>query len=464
LHAGLARWSLLRRRRRLHRVRPLDLLNDVEVHLLDLVWRWIVAAVEPVEDGRVTREAAQLIAQRVGGDLFVLGVPILPLLPVIAATPSREHEDAHAVAELEEVLVFEFAFEAHGIEVHVLDVAEFGFLPLGRTAQQHVERVARAADQDVLAVDLEEPVSIRELAGDFADAEVDMRSVAGFAPDLESEVERIQVLWTGESGPPQSRARDLLGDMDDAGLVGADFDGLRELLPLDLAAQDAFDGRIERVDNLRADGEVGGVGSEVRDDARISDRGRAGSSDPNVAPDAHELIGRQRVPIDEGDAQVAGRGREDLDGERVVAGLDGGGDVEREQTPRARDLLRIGDLLTVEPDIGAEVDAVEAEPDDLAVVIRQREGGAEPPGLAERAVLRHGDVGEVDTDVVLHAGRVAEVHAEVGVGVLLRGDERAEDGAARGRGVPAGGAKSNGGEGGAGLADVGGRLDCPSLA
>ena len=104
---------------------------------------------------------------------------------MVAAAPTCEHEDAHAVAELEEVVVFELAFEAHGVEVHVLDVAELGFLALGRPAQQHVERVAGAADQDVLAVDAEEAMAVVQLTGDLADAEVYVGRVACPAGDVE---------------------------------------------------------------------------------------------------------------------------------------------------------------------------------------------------------------------------------------------------------------------------------------
>src|SRR5689334_10973779 len=107
----------------------------------------------------------------------------------------------------------------------------------------------------------------------------------------------------------------------------------------------------------------------MRGDTWIADGNRAGGADPNVAPEAHAFVRRQRIPIDEGDGQIAGLGREDLDRERVVvAGFGRGGDVEREQTPGARQLVRRGDLLAVQPDVGAEIDAIEAEPEGLSAV------------------------------------------------------------------------------------------------
>ena len=135
----------------------------------------------------MARQAAQLVAQGLGGDRLVLLVPLVPLLPVIAAAPAGEHQDAHAVAEFQKMIVFELAFEAHGIEIHVAHVAQFGLLAFGRGAQQHVEGVARAADQDVLAVDVEQAMALGvEFAGDFADAELGVAGVAHLAAGLEA--------------------------------------------------------------------------------------------------------------------------------------------------------------------------------------------------------------------------------------------------------------------------------------
>src|ERR1019366_3038935 len=111
----------------------------------------------------------------------------------------------------------------------------------------------------------------------------------------------------------------------------------------------------------------------------------------------------------EGDGEIAGLGRVDLDGQRVVvAGPGGGGDVEFKETPGAGELIGSRDLLAVEPDVGAEVDAVECQPERLAPIFRgQLELGAEPPRLVEGAVGRHGRVGEVESDGVDDARRGA---------------------------------------------------------
>ena len=88
--------------------------------------------------------------------------------------------------------------------------------------------------------------------------------------------------------------------------------------------------------------------------------------------------------------------REDFDGEGVGLSGPGRGDIEFEQSPRASGLIGGSYLLAVEPHVDTEVDAVEAQPDDLAAVLGlQLELRAIPPGTAEGTVWRHGRIREI---------------------------------------------------------------------
>ena len=168
----------------------------------------------------MARETPQLIAQRLGGDGLVFLVPLRPLLPVVAAAPARHDEDAVAVAQLEEMVVFQLAFEAHGVEVHVADVAQFGFLPLRGGAQEHVEGVAGAAYENVLAVDVEQAMALGvDLGGDLADAELDVARIGDAAVHLEPQIERVEILGAGLRGPPEPRMGELLCETDCARLT-----------------------------------------------------------------------------------------------------------------------------------------------------------------------------------------------------------------------------------------------------
>ena len=103
-------------------------------------------------------QAVDLVAQGLLGDFEILRLPARPALPEIAAAPSGHDQNALAVGEVEEFLRFEFAFEADGVESHVADVAEFVVQALRVLAQHHVRGPAAAADQNVLAVDVEDGV------------------------------------------------------------------------------------------------------------------------------------------------------------------------------------------------------------------------------------------------------------------------------------------------------------------
>jgi len=53
--------------------------------------------------------------------------------------------------------------------------------------------------------------------------------------------------------------------------------------------------------------------------------------------------------------------REDLDGEDIHAGFEIGIDGKLVMAKRADDVLRVGDLLSVDPDVGAISDSVEVQ-------------------------------------------------------------------------------------------------------
>ncbi len=325
------------------------------------------------------------------------------------------------------MVVLQLAFQPHRVEVHVTDVFQLGLLPLRRRAQEHVEGVARAADEDVLAVDPKQAVPFGvDLGGHLADAKPDVAGVGDLAVDFQLQVQGMEILFAHLRRPPQAgvgqlQLRELLRcETDDAGLVGTQPDGLRECDPLDLAPQHAFHRLAGRVLQLGLDGELGGIRRgqvEARDDAGKPQGHRAAGVEVNLAPQAHALVGRQRVPVHERDGEVVRAGREDLDGQRVgLAGLGGGGHVEFEQPPGARHFLGRSDLAAVHPDVSAEVDAVKTQPHGLAAMVGgQLEVGAVPPRVAERALRRHRDIREIRCDGVGRAGDGPQVHAEVGI-------------------------------------------------
>ena len=100
-----------------------------------------------------------------------------------------------------------------------------------------------------------------------------------------------------------------------------------------------------------------------------------------------------------------------------AAGLDGVGDVEFVGAPGSGDVVGVGDLFSVEEDVGAVIDAVEIQPDGFSGV-----GGgngevlAIPPGDGVGTVGLHGDVGEISADGIGDAGELAEVRGEERVG------------------------------------------------
>ena len=96
---------------------------------------------------------------------------------------------------------------------------------------------------------------------------------------------------------------------------------------------------------------------------RVPQRERPAVGEVHRAPQAHVLVRRHGVPVHPVEGQVGRLRGEDLDRERVArAGLRGLGHVQLVAAEGAHHVLGRGQLLAVQPDVGAVVHAVEVEP------------------------------------------------------------------------------------------------------
>ena len=66
------------------------------------------------------------LLQRVAGDFVLLGVPIFPAFPGVAAGPSGHDQNAEPVGLFEKFFVVDAAFEPNGVQAHVVNVRQIG--------------------------------------------------------------------------------------------------------------------------------------------------------------------------------------------------------------------------------------------------------------------------------------------------------------------------------------------------
>ncbi len=118
--------------------------------------------------------------------------------------------------------------------------------------------------------------------------------------------------------------------------------------------------------------------------------------------------------------------------------LDLARDVKLVGAPRPGHLVGVGQLFSVQPDVGAIVDSPEVKPESLVLPDRRNpELLPEPPRQQIRTVGGHGQVRELRSDGIAHSGQRPEVHPEKRVREGLVIDQRRHDGGGdRGR-VPA---------------------------
>ena len=197
---------------------------DLQVSLLDVGGRRIVASVEPHQKAGMVTQTKHLRAERCRSDGQVLRRPILPLFPVIAAAPAEHHEDAAFVGKTEELVGLEFALEPDGVEVHVLHEFELVAKALIIGAQQHILRPACAANQNRFAIDAEEAAAVGgQLRRDFANAVVHALLIGCLAFSVETDGQVLEVRFAHLARPPRlwilyAKGRELLR-AEDYGLI-----------------------------------------------------------------------------------------------------------------------------------------------------------------------------------------------------------------------------------------------------
>src|SRR5262249_54385724 len=113
------------RGRRNHGIRPKQLFLDFQIRLLVFCWGGVVPAVDQDEHAGMASQPINLITERLLCNLVIFGGPFCPMLPMITTTPARHDENTALIGEVEEFLGLELAFQADGIQPHVLDVVEF---------------------------------------------------------------------------------------------------------------------------------------------------------------------------------------------------------------------------------------------------------------------------------------------------------------------------------------------------
>src|SRR5258706_1005370 len=99
---------------------------------------------------------------------------------------------------------------------------------------------------------------------------------------------------------------------------------------------------------------------EVRDGLWVTEGERPAAGKIGVTEAAHVLIRRHGTPVYPGPTKVIGQSREYLDCQSIEFAYPGRlADVQFMHAEGTGNLIRVGNLFSVEPDIGAKINAIE---------------------------------------------------------------------------------------------------------
>src|SRR5258708_31851558 len=237
---------------------------------------------------------------------------------------------------------------------------------------------------------------------------------------------------------------------------------LRELGFLDPPLQHALDRLVRAILEQRSDGQMSLlVGIYFGNYGWVSKSNWPTGPDLNIAKQPHVFVWRRGVPIHKGDREILVCWRKGLDGEHVLLpGERCFGHVEFVSSPRAGNIVRLRNLLPIQPDVGAIVDPAEIEPDRLALAAgRQDKRFPVPPGNDERVVLLHWYVRKVRAYRIRRSRNRTQVHAKRWIGIDLLLHQRTHDRCGYAHRVPTRGLKPGRGNYLAAFIHFAGRLE-----
>ena len=108
------------------------------------------------------------------------------------------------------------------------------------------------------------------------------------------------------------------------------------------------------------------------------------------------------------------------DDDHIRSALNGGGDVELVSPPCAGNFAGVGDLLSVEKNVGTIVDAAEVQPHGFPrVPSGQREFFAVPPRSRVGTVGRHRNIRKVEANGIADSRVLSQIHAVKRIGQQL---------------------------------------------
>ena len=147
------------------RVLPVQIPKDLAILGNHGRRRQSITAIRPDESRRVVVQHLDLGALTVQCDAVVLRIPLVPLLPLVAAHPAGHQGDAQLIGHLNEVLAGDLALEAQHVQTEVLRVTKHGGFAVRVVLEEQVGCVGGTSHQEVLTVDPQ--VEIAAVAGEL---------------------------------------------------------------------------------------------------------------------------------------------------------------------------------------------------------------------------------------------------------------------------------------------------------
>ena len=289
------------------------------------------------------------------------------VLPLPVAAPPHQHQQSQFIANIiYAVRRSPEALQSHGIHIHIAYIFQLLAVSLMSVAQIDVISPSGTPYQHLSAVERKSTMPFwSEIAAHLADAEAYQFAVAHRLVFSKVHLQVIQFGAAHRMAPPQARMLHLLffRQTHYAALARGQRYWSRECASLYRSPDHSMYLLVSPVGQFRVYRQpslLPGILIHAGAHSRMAKRNIATGFYLHFAEDAHALVGRARIPVNEADVGLAGLGAEHLYCQHVLLAYIRS-DIEGKLPVCASHSILVGHQMSVEPDVGAIADAVERE-------------------------------------------------------------------------------------------------------
>ena len=121
---------------RQRRIRPFQVFENPQIHVLHVGRRRPVTAIQPHEHARMLPQNVYLALERRSRDIALIRMPVLPAFPRVATRPAGHHQNPQMIRLFVKFLAIQPPFQSNRIQPHIPNIRQIRIKLAGHPPKQ----------------------------------------------------------------------------------------------------------------------------------------------------------------------------------------------------------------------------------------------------------------------------------------------------------------------------------------